>query len=125
MGSRQLITVLLSICLVACTTMQPVEFEPANIENGTLPAGIEAGDYLRVRETSGRTVKFKLVEVDGQVLKGTLAAAPHAPVEVNLADIESMEVQRAAPEDTRSAFKWSAVTVVVLFIISAMAASNI
>ena len=80
------------LALVAgCTTMK--ELPTA----GQGYAGrLKTGDHIVVYETTGRVLDLRFVRLDGDRLFGSLAKDGREAVEVRVADIEKIEVERVA-----------------------------
>ncbi|MDJ0878851.1 MAG: hypothetical protein QNI86_09585 [Halieaceae bacterium] len=115
---QQVISVLLVTALIGCTNMHPVELQRPGPQQVALPAEVQVGDVLRVRDSSGQVTKFKLTEIGDETLRGTRWDNQRTPVEVPLASIETMEVRRA---DARSNTKW--VWGIILFLMASTAAT--
>lgn len=89
MQARLIVILIAGISLVGCTTMRPVDTQPAN-----LTEQIEVGDHLVVYEKSGRIVDMTVSVISDTTLDGTLASNTYVPVTVNIDDIEKIEVEK-------------------------------
>lgn len=89
MKTRLMIILLCLTSMVGCTSMQSVKSEPSR-----LAEQLEVGDRLVIYESSGRVIDMTLAMIDGDTLRGALTIAPATLVEVNIADIQKIEVEK-------------------------------
>lgn len=109
MKTRLMIILLCLTSMVGCTSMQSVKTEPSR-----LAEQLEAGDRLVIYENSGRVIDMTLAMIDGDTLRGALTIAPATVVEVNIADIQKIEVEKIDGGMTALAVVGGAAAVVVI-----------
>ncbi len=112
---------ILVVALVGCSSMKPVGLQRSADGQAILPKNIRVGDTLRVSDSTGRSVKFKLTEIDGPLLRGTLVTDSRVPLTIHLASIDTLEVGRAKATDGISVDY----SVILPFLLSAVVASTI
>ena len=83
-----IVLILAGLALSGCTSMRAIE------SNASVAEQISVGEHLVVYEKSGRVVDMTVRVIDTDRLGGTLGTEGGAPVEVLLADIEKIEVER-------------------------------
>ena len=80
------------LALVAgCTTMKEM---PTG--GGEFAGRLKTGDHIVVYENSGRVFDLRFVRLDGDRMLGSLAKDGREAVEIRVADIEKIEVERVA-----------------------------
>ncbi len=86
-GLRVAVTVLV-LDQAACMTMRPVEVA----EHGAVPAAIEAGDRVRIVDTSGHTTELTVTAVGDGFIEGT--GDGDLPVRIATAEVEDIRARR-------------------------------
>lgn len=115
MNSKLIITLIAGFSLLGCTTMRPIEAQQSN-----LAEQVEVGDHLIVYEKTGRIVDMTVSVIDDDYLEGTLADNTRIPVEVDINDIETIEVEKIDGAKTTLAVVGGAIIVVPALLIAAM-----
>ena len=85
---RNLIVVLLSCSLMACTSMKMYTGSYSELADE-----VAAGDHVMIRDRTGRVVDMRLTAVSAESLTGTLTGRS-ATVVVPIADIERIDIER-------------------------------
>ena len=108
------IVLLAGLALTGCTTMRPIDSTTSVADQ------IEIGDHLVVYETSGRIVDMTVQVVEADRLVGTLGTEGGAPIQVMIADIEKIEVEKIDGAKTTLAVVGVTVVVVPVALLAAM-----
>ena len=108
------IVLLAGLALTGCTTMRPIDSTTSVAEE------IEIGDHLVVYETSGRIVDMTVQVIEADKLVGTLGTEGGAPIQVMIADIEKIEVEKLDGAKTTLAVVGVTVVVVPVALLAAM-----
>ncbi len=87
---KKLFVILLCITsLVGCTSMQSIDSGSTRLTDH-----LEVGDRLIVQEKSGRTLAMSLLMFDEEQIIGAICGDPRRQVEIMVADIEKIEVEK-------------------------------
>jgi len=89
MNYKLVILVISAISLVGCTTMRPIDTQDSSIIDE-----VKVGDHVIVYERSGRTVEIDVDEISYSKLSGSSANGSNRSINVNIADIEKVEVEK-------------------------------
>ena len=108
------IVLLAGLALTGCTTMRPIDSTTSVADQ------IEIGDHLVVYETSGRIVDMTVQVVEADRLVGTLGTEGGAPIQVMIADVEKIEVEKIDGAKTTLAVVGVTVVVVPVALLAAM-----
>ncbi len=113
----RLIAFLSVVSLLGCTSMQPVD-----MANGSPADELAAGDVLRVVDRYGLETELTLVEINDDMLRGTLSDSDGVIIELHTRDIASIEVQK--PSLWKTALAGTGGLVLLWGIIGVIALSN-
>jgi len=104
--TKNILCLLLSICLVACTGRVPV----TSTHPKDLRAQLQAGDTVRVQLSSGQAVELVLVKITDKEIVGEKAR-------VALADVQSLSAEKRSTGKSTAMVAGIAAGVVVLGIV--------
>ena len=86
------------VALAGCTSMRAVDMAQADFVDH-----FEVGDHLVVYEKQGRIIDMQFTEVEDGVLYGSLSNDGLTTVEVRVADIQKIEIEKISGARTTGA----------------------
>ena len=92
---KLLILIIFVVSMAGCTSMRPVDMAQADYAKR-----LETGDRLVVYEKHGRIIDMKLTQVEEGILYGSLTNNGLETVEVELAAIEKIEIEKISGAKT-------------------------
>jgi len=114
--SQRIISILVIMHLIGCTTMKPIE--PPPHATGTVDSYVgllKKGDHIVIYPTSGESMSMEVVAVTDEELRGKTST--DLEVIIPIADIVRIERKEFAAGDTTTAVVGGGITAVVLFYI--------
>lgn len=103
---RSIVAMFTAFCLLACTSMRPIDAATAS----SVRAAVKVGDEVSVSATNGKSYLLVLTAVDDEKIVGT---GDNKKVTIRYAQIKSIEVRKI------SAGKTAGLTVGVLAVVYA------
>jgi uncharacterized protein YceK len=113
---RNIISVLLALCLAGCFSMRPLA---APIEGRTVAASVKVGQSVRVLTRSQRILELKVTAVEPEALFGRTDQGEGKLYKVPYAAIESLEVRRFSGGKTTGAISVGAIASYVAVVLLA------
>ena len=109
MTNRIILVLIAAIAFSGCTTMRPVNGEATDLAETA-----RAGDRMVIYEKSGRIVDMTYSHLDGDRIVGSTGSNGHAPVEVAIADVQRLEIEKIDGAKTTLAIIGGTIVVVPL-----------
>jgi hypothetical protein len=112
MTAKLIIALLVTVSLVGCTSMRPLDAKQAD-----LASELEPGDHLIVYERSGRILDMDFREFTDGKVRGW-ATDGTGPVSANVDDIEQLEIEKIDGAKTTLAVAGGTVAVALAAVVA-------
>ena len=116
MTNKLVFLMIAAIALSGCTTMRPINGQATDVAEGA-----KAGDRMVIYETSGRIIDMTYSHMDGDRIVGTTSGNQHAPVDVAIADVKRLEVEKLDGAKTTLAIIGGTIVIVPLVALAGLA----